>query len=158
MTVREWKPGDVAMVPGVGRAVATYDGKWATQTLEVAPHVSLQGGFISARPLVVLDPEDREQVHRLADLLCASTFGLNADDMVMAEVLREFANPTPLTPDEPTGLGAVVENQWGTRYVCDFVGRWYGPSNATGPDSDVYGYWDYSHTQAIRVLSEGVTS
>lgn len=61
-------------------------------------------------------------------------------------------------PEEPTGLGAVVENSRGQRYVVDFVHsdgtpRWYGPARV---DSTVYGRPAWDDIDAVKVLSPGV--
>lgn len=62
------------------------------------------------RHLVVINPEDREQVKRLATLF-AEKVGSNTYDDLMAVALREFANPmTVLThyPAEVRGDGVVL--------------------------------------------------
>lgn len=66
------------------------------------------------RRLVVIDPEDRQQVERLLNLSHVGALGWVAtgpevENLVRA--LREFANPKPPKPDEPTGLGAVVRDR-----------------------------------------------
>jgi hypothetical protein len=104
-----------------------------------------------ARRLVVIDPEDREQVERLCDLFLRGNDGTaigDANDLQAA--LREFANPTPV---EPTGLGAVVE---------DAVGRvWVRHDNTPGSFPWVRagrGVAGWSEINAVRVLSVGVTA
>ncbi|GAA2007866.1 hypothetical protein [Nocardioides kribbensis] len=103
---REWKPGDVALIP-LGsadvRAMFTTDG-WAISDM---PGVRGVREFSDVRPLVVIDPEDREQVERL---LSAYWVERNPEDPGDARrypgyvsdlqaALREFANPTPLKPE-----------------------------------------------------------
>lgn len=161
---REWKPGDVAMLafstgelaigvrngpeqtPGWGHSGAfgggsAYDGI---------------GGVDDVRPLVVIDPEDREAVGRFAELIencgdenhctqypCGSmTCWVDR----IADALREFANPKPPKPKEPTGLGAVVEDSDGRRWV-HLSGRWHHDPLAHSAR--------YSDIDAVRVLSEG---
>lgn len=106
---KEWKPGDLAMLSGLdGDEVMAFrqDRQWATQS-----HLYLNDWQVKARPLVVIDPEDREAVERLTGLYL-DVEGSATD--VMQAALREFADPTPPRPDEPTGLGAVVEDEDGS--------------------------------------------
>lgn len=65
--------------------------------------------------VAVIDPEDREQVERLASVYFGYHDGPSADDMQAA--LREFANPTPPKPPRPTGMGAVVIDTDGEGWV-----------------------------------------
>jgi hypothetical protein len=112
-----WEPGDVAMVndttggpehvaictaPG-----ATGEARWNYGRGDVWSSVSI------ARPLVIIDAEDRGHVERLdavyqSALDAATPFDSLRD--VMQAALREFADPKPLKPEEPTGLGAVVRD------------------------------------------------
>jgi hypothetical protein len=114
----------------------------------------------SCRLLVVIDPEDREQVERLIVAYYAQIDGYRystgdlpekfSDNMRAA--LREFANPTP-KPDEPMGLGAVVEDANGRRWVlteCDSTPGtlwWVRPGVSTP-------HWSF--IDAVKVLSPGV--
>jgi hypothetical protein len=89
---REWKPGTVAMVTGPEgtRRAVRRGGVWI--------NLDREGYVIDAyaetvRPLVVIDPEDREAVERLAE--CASRLPgvyTSASTRLQA-ALREFANP-----------------------------------------------------------------
>ena len=110
------------------------------------------------RPVVVIDPEDREQVERLIRAQDVSFDGVarenvtDADLLDMQAALREFANPTPPKPDEPTGLGAVVEDAKGTRWVRVRDGfNWRWRNDRLGEQTT------YAYVDAVRVLSEGVT-
>ena len=83
------------------------------------------------KPVVVIDPEDRDAVARLYDLYASapSDVGLRGHEF-LAHALREFANPKSPKPEEPTGLGAVVEAADGRRWCRDFAGQpglsaWY---------------------------------
>ena len=152
---REWEPGDVAIIETghnggkVSLVVETFDG---CPNVAIADETEpLAYGADELRPLVVIDPEDAEQVDRLVRLMCSA---FSHRESAQA-ALREYANPTPAKPDEPTGLGAVVETASGRRYV-----RTYGPA-----DTDDYQCWkpdvftnrvQWSEFEAIRVLSEGV--
>ena len=161
MSAREWKPGDVARVRygAVDEVALVRHRPAACHALEFA-YVS--NGFdmvddlppnADVRPLVVIDPEDAEQVERLwrAWTTHAPDYRLAQDNMQAA--LREFANPTPPKPPEPQGLGAVVEDRSRERWVrvntntgtqewrcCDYNGE--------------FRRWDA--IDAAKVLSEGV--
>jgi hypothetical protein len=82
-----------------------------------------------ARPVVVIDPTDTEAVDRLVGVL-SKTYakaGLQFLSMgqmfheersgTFADALREFANPKPPKPEEPTGLYARVEDVKGRIFV-----------------------------------------
>lgn len=150
---RKWKPGDVAMV--------RHDSsEWRTGIRHGdRARWNTSGGFwfdaqvSEVRPLVVIDPEDREQVERLLCLggyeVCGVSGGISVENMQAA--LREFANPKPPKPDEPMGLGAVVEDGEGEQWVRVRRGSedypWAKGRNA-------WRYWE--EIDAVRVLSEGV--
>lgn len=110
---------------------------------------SVLGIPVTARRLVVLDPESAEDVRRLI-AACETASGEKAQAVASTyfhAALRELANPTPPKPEEPTGLGAVVEDATGIRWVrsCD---RWL---------HQIHGYgWTWDQVSAVRVLSEGV--
>jgi hypothetical protein len=111
----------------------------------------------------VIDPEDAEQVKRLDDLLTRFLDGnevpaYEGTEGVMKAALREYANPKPPKPDEPTGLGAVVEDNEGTLWVRTepadgdvpaWVASWTGRLDEPQPS-------DYADLLVNRVLSEGV--
>lgn len=151
---REWKPGDVAMVSALNKPEpyrAFYDGStWRQYDGAMFCVDSPQ----SYRPLVVIDPEDREQVERLWQMWrdLAPDHRLAQDNLQV--VLREFASPTPPKPEEPTGLGAVVEDSAGTKWLRhDSV-----PLRTCWLNTDDcqtrYRAWD--EINVVRVLSEGV--
>lgn len=60
-------------------------------------------------------------------------------------------NPTPPKPDEPTGLGAVVESARGKKYVR--AGDGWLPETVLGMFRNPI---DWDEISAVRVLSEGV--
>lgn len=130
MTGREWQPGDVAMVTvgyEANRHVGWFDGSgWRYATDLWA---SSDPAIVTARPLVVIDPEDREQVERLLSLTDGCFNDVRVDGtgptaVDLAQIrLREFASPTPPKPDEPTGLGAVVEDAKGGLYLLAHPGE-----------------------------------
>jgi hypothetical protein len=145
---RELKPGDLAMVrldPQTEIRVFWNGQHWR----------GVKGVFydlhVSARPLVVIDPEDREEVERLCAYFLMGNEGTaigNVTDLQAA--LREFADPSI---EEPRGLGAVVE---------DAVGRkWVRHDNTPGSFPWVragHGIEAWSNINVARVLSMGVTA
>lgn len=158
----QWKPGDVALSDFCGEQdvrVVRYHSGWArlTDTDDYIPDEPILGTHRveNPRPLVVIDPEDSEQVERLwsawRDL--APDHRLAQDNLQAA--LRVFANPKPPKPDEPLGLGAVVEDDRGRkwsllpphvkyqRWAC-----WDEPINDR----------DYDSINVVRVLFRGVPS
>lgn len=165
-----FKSGDVATTrEGIGMVVTCHHERHARQ-----PHWHYAvGGWDHldcpnrARRLVVIDPEDREQVDRLARAYVAvhDYAGVPWDERKdsarefvidnLSAALREFATPTPPRPDEPTGAGAVVADRDGdwwvrlSRGADGAVWRRIGvpPARANYADIDV-----------VRVLSEGVTN
>lgn len=159
---REWKPGDVAITQ-FGRSVVD-SGKRCSHDYAATPHWHhvTHGGWDplgshpTARPLVVIDPEDREAVERLATSLGSGSHLLWGVEYVQ-ERLREFANPKPPKPDEPTGLGAVVEDEEGrryTRYDSSDVQPWWW--DGKGSEAPVVRRYHWDDISAVRVLSPGV--
>lgn len=152
---REWKPGEVAMVKGLV-CIRSNEGMWEHGRSD---RFRYPGGTPSARPLVVIDPEDREQVERLHDALAAAGYCEDFADRLQA-ALRELANPTPLKPDEPRGLGAVVEDEDGFAYVrhypsdTDMTHTWFVVDRNCNKSRLT---WKWDEFAAVRVLSEGVT-
>jgi hypothetical protein len=113
---REWKSGDVAMrIAGERRHVCVRVPRCtaAASGLRDEPHwhfaskspgTTAQCGsdaLAEYRPLVVIDPEDREQAKELIRLFWANGNDACDDTRAMQAALREFANPPPPIPDEP---------------------------------------------------------
>lgn len=160
MSGREWKPGDV----GASRyGVVFYTERGWFFDDGSGPNGPEEKFYPprDLRPLVVIDPEDREQVERLTSALKLwrlKNIECLADEQEVTDVqaaLREFANPTPPKPEEPTGLGAVVEDAEGERWVRK--GNSSHGEDWTRQIGDAWtgGSWD--RVAAVRVLSEGVT-
>jgi hypothetical protein len=166
MTYRpeDWKPGDVAMVtlsedhplgPVTLRGMrASHFDRELVWRLPDTGFLARDTLVESARPLVVLDPESDEDVERLAD-----AFANHGDVHArVRETLLESARDTlralarPPKPAEPTGLGAVVE-QDGLRWVRadtdDLPWR-----VVAGPETSAFRNWD-QFRPTVRVLSEG---
>lgn len=156
---RKFQPGDVAMIHGPDRVEvpAIWQGnQWATSDSRY-----FNDYLVKARPLVVIDPEDREQVRvTLAKIWMALEEAAESDKKkpqwsvsAMQAALRSLiADPKP---DEPQGLGAVVEDAGGNCWIRhgDGPAAWM-LAGASPSNRDTYQYADIA---AVRVLSEGVT-
>lgn len=151
--MRNWQPGDVAVATRhdgtTSRAIRQNDGTWraADSCINNPPH--------NFRPLVVIDAEDREQVERLAKAMhesggmtCTTSRTRRQMEDALQAALRSFI--TPPRPEEPTGLGAVVEDEGDTWVrvdrdeACWFVADKAGPARC----------WA-EFTAQVRVISEG---
>lgn len=104
-------------------------------------------------PVVVIDPEDRGQVEALSKALYHELLGtdsLGTDTLrAMRAALRSLIGPPK--PDEPTGLGAVVEDASGHRWVRGpgdgaYAWRWVRDGLSTR----------FADIDVVKVLSEGV--
>lgn len=155
MSAREWKPGDVARTKAGGTVARTAKHEWVL--LDDGHGIDIGDDRI-ARPLVVIDPEDREQVERLTQTMRANGWTGIDDDATddMQRVLRELADQKPRI-EEPTGLGAVVEDAEGKRWIrtTTKTDRAAWDEVTDGPVG--LNVW-WVDVFAVRVLSEGVTS
>ncbi len=157
---REWKPGDVAALQHVTNGDFTpalrVKGGWRCAKFDddqLHPD-GAQQHLKSLRPLLVIDPEDREQALRLALAYCmtwtdnprpeTSAVQKAADQLQVA--LRSLLAPP--RPDEPKQIAAVVQ---------DFAGVWVrtdGPNNRPWQSNDeTRGKW--SHIADPTVLHHG---
>jgi len=168
MSDTSWKPGAVAMVH-------CSDGEWRQATCE--PHAIDPARVVwrfpnrvyrdvdtsTARPLVVIDPENREQVvgmcRRYVETYSGPGTSFDPDGAnrraveCMQAALRSLIDPPKL--EEPTGLGAVVTDVAGTRWIITGGPtqpgfEWYSP------DLNSRTSWDL--ISAVKVLNEGVTA
>ncbi len=180
---REWAPGDVALrvSPNGPSYVATRVPRCTstTSSLKDEPHWHFvsksahvpQCGtdtLATYRPLVVIDPEDREQRLRLARAILTTSLEPLADwekellggdaklmrlSETLAAALRGLADSTPPKPEEPQGLGAVVESVSGERWVRSDL-----DSQSPWRISDGTSFnCPWQSVEAVKVLSEGVT-
>jgi len=163
---REWKPGDVAMV-----SVSDLDepqimlrdkAGWADREATFYWDKAEAGWEITdVRPLVVIDPEDAEQIGRLAEAWEAQTHATLSDTPMtltqyrLQAALRSLI--TPPKPEEPTGLGAVVEDAEGYFWIRSATsgGDPWRAEGARAPGGRSFHTW--SDIVAVKVLSEGVT-
>jgi hypothetical protein len=156
---REFQPGDVAAVTlSSGRDAKTYDlCMWdaANQQWVSGAHGRLHTDGVwsisDVRPLLVIDPEDREMLARFAEWTADGDYAEWRLKWVQV-FLRSLLAPDK--PEEPTGLGAVVEVDGRVfdrkvRLVRTHASRepWFGDTVARS--------WD-DITGPIKVLSEGV--
>ena len=176
---REWKPGDVAIgdypIWGTGGRDTTYEAVrlvrfasgWARaddpDDFVRDDHLTQ---YVDPRPLVVIDPEDREAAERLHDMYqraCADITGgsrtARYDERVdaMQAALREFADPKPPRIDEPTGRAATVEATCGCQPDKPKVfARDETAWSSDKPWQARCGSHDWAVLDAVRVLFEGV--
>lgn len=155
----EYEPGTIAMLTygngekeiglcvTAGHGGGDYKGraKWRTASDEL-----LWSSVTDIRPLAVLDPEDREDaVRALRAFHGIRPESAGSDDVSDAAAsLRLLTRPPK--PEEPTGLGAVVEDAEGVLWVQFEAVTGYWWRNRGGRNLR------WSDIGAVRVLSEGV--
>lgn len=160
---RDWKPGDVAMVTmGHGPQLAIFTGEfwaWSDGTGHYSG-VSHCHRDAPARPAVVIDPEDREQIHRLisdyyerVDAHDGSFSNQQGADWMQA-ALRSLI--TPPRPEQPEGIGAVIEDAEARIWVRAADADWWRCAVDPAAYDDVGEFANYADITAVRVLSEGV--
>lgn len=163
MSKREWKPGDVALATIHGQSVQVVRAykAWITTPAPddrrfpatYCAFYDAGGEVTDARPLVVIDPENLGDVGRLVEAYVAAMSARGrvgrGPMLTMQAALREFATPTPPRPEEPQGLGAVVEDAEGDRWVL-----YTNPRN-DAPWCNGCASVDYADIAAVRVLAEG---
>lgn len=157
----QWKPGDVAMVgikvglrveysPFACPKTHAYDGDhWHR-----ANDWIIDDAKSRVRPLVVIDPEDYEQVERLFRAYATTAAAIRTDAMQAA--LREFADPKPKI-EEPTGSRAIIRDRNGDEWIQVRPHIW---RSITSPGRyKVEKHWDDSDAplreSVVQVLSEG---
>jgi hypothetical protein len=161
---REWKPGDVAWWEGERIFREGYNennpgARWMSATNGECWPEEYVSAEEAPRPLVVIDPEDREAVERLTNAL--NQFITSGDDYAggVQAALREFANPTPPI-EEPTALYAVVLDRTGNEW-CHIGGQVWRSLTSSGQFM-VEKHWHDTDSplegNVVRILSPGVTS
>lgn len=160
MSGQKWEPGTVAWVEGLSVMGSVCSG-WANYMdghitgWRALDNVWTVNSPTAIRPLLVLDPDDEDQMRGLAHAIWADRTLVRTDfDQVAAAVRAMLPKPLPTKPEEPTGLGAVVEFYVdGERWVRFEArsGSWW--RNKAGVDQR------WSHfPDTVTVLSEGVES
>lgn len=145
--MRDWKPGDVAITAKNTIALCHNGGKMIDQAGAPWSDRKFAGNL---RRLVVIDPENREQVERLIRLQDKHfndgdvRRSVNSDDLRdMQAALREFANPKSPRINEPSSWGVVEAScthgderrQWVRFPDGQWYGR-YGDGSAIGAPDD----------------------
>ena len=163
-SVQKWQPGDVGVNLAHGYR-GIYVANCSTHNRPTCWHNEsglADNGDDIRRPLVVIDPESVEDKARLCTPRLReqmeAVLRRSIDDaewtgigFAIRAALREFANPTPRI-EEPTGLGAVVEDTEGVRWVrIDDPPSTWAASMSNGDRCS-----DYAAITVVRVLSEGV--
>lgn len=163
----DWKPGDVAIC-GEELVGLNDDAIWiwvmtglaCTDQRSVARRV---------RPVVIIDPEDREAAKHLLAEFCRAVDasdipvhpqGWSADAMQAA--LREFVNPKPQRIDEPGTWGVVeaacvhsdIEREW-VRFPS---GNWHAVRRLPGGCEDIENPDDWDSLVDPVLVREGIQS
>lgn len=145
MKKTNYSPGDVVQWGDKWRAM------WVSRCLNPrhgsGPHWHISDGswnpaisqIREIRPLVVLDPEDRDQIERLL-VGWPGPEPRPIDDVGKWQAaLREFANPTPQLPDEPPAWSVVVVAEEtpftrlaGAHITAPYDHCWFGEHPETG--------------------------
>jgi hypothetical protein len=145
---REWKPGDVATRNGLRFMFcqSTAGREFWVDNEGDDRGISPLGIPVGRplRPLVVLDPELDEDVQRLCDAYKSVDHSVGTYWMQAA--LRSLVAPPK--PEEPQGLGAVIEDAEGTLWV--YTGEEYAWASNGGAR-----HWH--ELDVARVLSDGWT-
>ena len=169
-TAHDWRPGTL-ITDDVGERffIVEVSENTATAWVAGASAVNPSGnGFCldylkGARRLLVIDPEDREQVERLYDDYGRRSV-VDRDHGIgnMQDALRAMlAPPKPPKPAEPMGLGAVVVDERGVRWVrVESAKGLRNPWQATlhPAEPDAIRSLSYAAIDAVEVLSQGITS
>ena len=175
MTAHEWQPGDLALVTGPARLVGE-GGELATKRAlrvlgcwYVGKGTGWNDGEVhEVRPLLTLDPDDRDQSNRLAAAywanLCEQTGNrpynatASQQDDAMQAALRSLLAPE--RPAEPLGLGAVVKDADGHRWVrsqWDANYPWTPAEDADLRAASNERACEWSDLPAPTVLADGYT-
>lgn len=153
---REWKPGDVALTTVGG---ATEKVSILTETYQSGRRWWRANGWVppemvdSARPLVVIDPEDREQIEQIAKRCYAELRAGNVLADRLQAALRALANPKP---EEPGRYGVVLDTagqEW-CRIDVSGGGYDYQPlGQIARSGSEFYARW--SDIAAVEIVTRG---
>lgn len=111
------------------------------------------------RTVAVIDPKNTQQVEKLAHALTWAEDNTNPElepdqSVKVRYALREYIDPRPAKPEEPQGLGAVVEDALGLLWVRCHGPRGGQPATWT---SGIGNYRSYGNVDAVKVVSEGFT-
>lgn len=150
----EYEPGTVAMVtiPGYDETLAFWDGMGHQWVSAKCGRISvLSGSIINVRRLVVLDPFDPPLLANNLRYIHGKYIGARApgEELLLRLADQIEAQTRPPKPPEPQGLGAVVEDRDGLRWVNSHrVTAWVHQDMQPRK---------WGELDVVRVLSEGVT-
>lgn len=116
----EYKAGDVVLHPKYGRGIVQQGFAQWVEWPTLTGAKKLDEVADDLRRLVVIDPEDREQVERLAQAYLDKFGSGNSVAAIanqMQAALREFVKPTPEPLTEPTDLAARVVDKDGDTWA-----------------------------------------
>lgn len=162
----DFNPGDV----GINENGETVFGIEAVEGVPTSVDVlGRTGRNTGIRRLALVDYDSADDMVRLSAIWHAQEAAALDDDMHLSvdgwrlrQTLREFAAPAPAKPPEPTGLGAVVEDDKGRKWVrADADDRPWRLSRRTQRLADRHewaGWSDIDVRTEDDILSEGVPS
>lgn len=166
---REWKPGAVLAdassavvyaieVTGNSIAAAQTGQAWEEGSCVIESNGNgwTPSHFEGLHPVAVIDPSNTQHLDRLRYLLIYSGWVPQRDADALDDILREFAEVKPPRPEEPMGLGAVVEDVDGRKWVRDVEGVETDPKSGEWYSRGCPKTRRYSDITSVRVLSEGV--
>jgi hypothetical protein len=134
-----------------GEIEIAYAKRWRSD----ACHVLVHRLTIAGRPLLVIDPEDRDQVERLTVALFAEVGAADLPDGYTANevqaAIRSLLHPVP---EEPTEVGRLVRDRDDELWVRYARGEW--ACLASRPGIDVRTWPELiAHYGPLTVLSPG---
>jgi hypothetical protein len=162
-----WKPGDVALRTGrdgsttislVTRQGVGIDAQ--SNSHQIWRHANGRWNELGEdekygtyRPLLVIDPEDREQIERLTMAIFAEVGGDLPDGYTANEVQAALRSLLEPEPEEPTRFLTVVRDAHGLRWVRTFSTP-MPPACKTWANGDMRSAWS-DIPRPITLLSEG---
>lgn len=166
MSGQQYEPGTVASIATEGNSKRVV-GIRSDSTGPGCPSWQTGHGYVldsavtDVRPLIVLDEPDFYYETAVPELRAAAREGGRSLRLnrILDSIADQIQAQTP-KPKEPTGLGAVVENTRGYKYVrvADPIDGWaHGRQwQRIGGDINAVRNFGWEEIDAVRVLSEGV--
>lgn len=157
----DYPPGTVAMLRSpLGQefmAVRTKGGSGDYWSAPTNWPLGVPADECDVRRLVVLDP----RVHRFYPELLVRALRTKTGYTALADAIEaQTCPPKPPKPPEPTGLGAVVEDSEGRKWLrVAWSNPWClaNPAKRKGGEGMTHGsHVEWGRVDAVRVLSEGV--
>jgi hypothetical protein len=150
---REWKRGDVIMTR-YGRVFFYFDRAKLHYIFDdgSGSEVEKDTAFAEGRPLVVIDPENAESCDELAELIWPHYSDEEYAEIVQA-ALRSLVKPPK--PEEPLGLGAVVEDAEGNAWVRTHATGYPWHCALDRTDMNSTAVRRYARIDVVRILANG---